>query len=39
MVIEVEGKEVRDGVKESVIAVKEVIVLDEGVRGAEEEEV
>ena len=34
---EVEGKEVRNGDEERVIAVKDVIVLDEGTRVGEEE--
>ena len=39
MVIEVEGEEGRDVDEERVIAVEEVIVLDEGTSGVEEEEV
>ena len=34
-----EGKEARDGDEERVIAVEEVIVLDEGTSGVGEEEV
>ena len=34
MVIEVEGEETRDGDEERIIAVEEVIVLDEGMRGS-----
>ena len=37
--IEVEGEEAIDGDEERVIAVEEVIVLDEGTRGVGEEEV
>ena len=33
VMIEVEGEEARDGDEETVVAVEEVIVLDEGTRG------
>ena len=39
VVIEVKGEQARDGDEERVIAVEEVIMLDEGTRGVEEEEV
>ena len=39
VVIEVEGEEARDGKEERVIAVEEVIMLDEGTRGVGEEEI
>ena len=39
MVREVEGEEARDGDEEMVIAVEEVIVLDEGTSRVGEEEV
>ena len=39
VVIEVESEEARDGDEERVIAVEEVIVLDERTRGVGEEEV
>ena len=34
-----ESEERRDGVKQRIITVEEVTVLDEGIRGVEEEEV